>query len=148
MRTSVVALLALVLPPPLVAQTPIATAGAVAARYSETYNEIENLRPLSDQVATVHHLVLSRDAGELTLEDGKLYLLPVNGSNTQWHKNLLKNPSLHIDAGRDVAQLKAVPFTDPQQVASVVEKFRAKYGAADVKKYYSKFDTAVLADLP
>src|SRR5579859_439564 len=67
------------------------------------------------------------------LEDGKLYLLPVNGSNTQWHKNLLKNPSLHIDAGRDVAQLKAVPFTDPQQVASVVEKFRAKYGAADVK---------------
>jgi len=82
MRTSVVALLALVLPPPLVAQTPIATAGAVAARYSETYNEIENLRPLSDQVATVHHLVLSRDAGELTLEDGKLYLLSSVGGRT------------------------------------------------------------------
>jgi len=25
----------------------------------------------------------------------------------------------------------------------VVEKFRAKYGADDVKKYYSKFDVAV-----
>jgi hypothetical protein len=27
----------------------------------------------------------------------------------------------------------------------VVEKFREKYGAIDVKKYYSKFDVAVLA---
>jgi hypothetical protein len=27
----------------------------------------------------------------------------------------------------------------------VVDKFRAKYGAGDVKKYYSKFDVAVVA---
>ena len=81
------------------------------------------------------------------LEDGKLYLLPVNGSDTQWYKNVLKNPSLRIDAGGDTAELRAVPVTDPKQVASVVEKFRAKYGASDVKKYYSKFDVAVLAGL-
>jgi hypothetical protein len=30
-------------------------------------------------------------------------------------------------------------------VSSVIEKFRAKYGAADVKKYYSKFDVALVA---
>jgi hypothetical protein len=30
----------------------------------------------------------------------------------------------------------------------VVEKFRGKYGASDVKKYYSKFDVAVLAQMP
>jgi hypothetical protein len=29
----------------------------------------------------------------------------------------------------------------------VVEKFRAKYGAGDVKKYYSKFDVAVTAPI-
>jgi deazaflavin-dependent oxidoreductase (nitroreductase family) len=81
------------------------------------------------------------------LEDGKLYLLPVSGSDTQWYKNVLKNPSLRIDAGGDKAELRAVPVTDPKQVASVVEKFRAKYGASDVKKYYSKFDAAVLAEL-
>jgi len=81
------------------------------------------------------------------LEDGKLYLLPVNGSDTQWYKNVLKNPSIRIDAGADAAELRAVPVTDPKQVASVVEKFRAKYGASDVKKYYSKFEVAVLADL-
>jgi len=29
----------------------------------------------------------------------------------------------------------------------VVERFREKYGAKDVKKYYSKFDAAVLVRL-
>jgi hypothetical protein len=29
----------------------------------------------------------------------------------------------------------------------VVEKFRDKYGAGDVKKYYSKLDVAVVAPL-
>jgi deazaflavin-dependent oxidoreductase (nitroreductase family) len=82
------------------------------------------------------------------LEDAKLYLLPVSGSDTQWYKNVLKNPSLRIDAGGDAAELRAVPVTDPKQVSSIVEKFRAKYGASDVKKYYSKFDVAVLCDLP
>jgi deazaflavin-dependent oxidoreductase (nitroreductase family) len=81
------------------------------------------------------------------LEDGKLYLLPVTGSDTQWYKNVLNNPSIRIEAGGEKAELRAVPATDPKQVASVVEKFRAKYGASDVKKYYSKVDVAALADL-
>src|ERR1700694_1398639 len=81
------------------------------------------------------------------LEDGKLYLLPVNGSDTQWYKNVLKNPSLRIDAGGDAAELRAVPVTDPKQVASLGETLRDKYRASDVKKYYSKFDVAVIANL-
>jgi len=81
------------------------------------------------------------------LENGKLYLVPVSGSDTQWYKNALKNPSIRIDAGGAKAELKVLPVTAPTQVSSIVEKFRAKYGASDVKKYYSKFDVAVLADL-
>ncbi len=77
--------------------------------------------------------------------DDKLYLLPVQGPETQWYKNVLKNPSLHIEAGGAAADYKAIPLTDTKQVSSVVEKFRKKYGAADVKKYYSKFDVAILA---
>src|SRR5579864_7719223 len=82
------------------------------------------------------------------LEDDKLYLLPVQGSDTQWYKNVLKNPAIRIAAGGAKAELKAVPTTDPKQVSSVVEKFRAKYGPGDVKKYYSKFDVALRSDLP
>ncbi len=81
-------------------------------------------------------------------EDDKLYLLPVQGSDTQWYKNVLKNPSIRIDVRGAETKLKAVPITDAKQVKSVVEKFRAKYGTTDVKKYYSKFDVAVLAQMP
>jgi deazaflavin-dependent oxidoreductase (nitroreductase family) len=77
-------------------------------------------------------------------EDGKLYLLPVKGSDTQWYKNVLKNPSLRIEARGEKTELEAVPVTDHKQVASVIEKFRGKYGVGDVKKYYSKFDVAVV----
>jgi deazaflavin-dependent oxidoreductase (nitroreductase family) len=81
------------------------------------------------------------------LEDVKLYLLPVQGSDTQWYKNVLKKPSIRIDVGNAAAELKVVLVTDATQVSSVVEKFRAKYGTNDVKKYYSKFDVAVLAQV-
>ena len=79
------------------------------------------------------------------LEGDTLYLLPVQGSDTQWYKNVLKNPSIRIEAGGAEAEVRAVPVKDATQVKSVVEKFREKYGAKDVKKYYSKFDVAVLA---
>jgi deazaflavin-dependent oxidoreductase (nitroreductase family) len=79
------------------------------------------------------------------LEDNKLYLLPVKGSDTQWYKNVLKNPAIRVEARGADAEFHVVPVTDAKQVSSVVEKFRAKYGAGDVKKYYSKFDVAVLA---
>jgi deazaflavin-dependent oxidoreductase (nitroreductase family) len=81
------------------------------------------------------------------LEGDKLHLLPVQGSESQWYKNVLKNPKIQIDARGAEAELKAVPITDAKQVSSVVEKFRKKYGAGDVKKYYSNFDVAVAADL-
>jgi len=80
-------------------------------------------------------------------DDEKLYLLPVSGSDTQWFKNVLKKPSIRIQAGDAKAELKVVSVSDAPQVSSVVEKFRAKYGAGDVKKYYSKFDVAVVAQL-
>jgi len=77
-------------------------------------------------------------------EDDKLFLVPVRGSDTQWYKNVLKNPAISIDARGAQAEFKTVPITDKRQVSSVVEKFREKYGASDVKKYYSKFDVAVV----
>jgi deazaflavin-dependent oxidoreductase (nitroreductase family) len=81
------------------------------------------------------------------LDNGKLYLLPVHGSDTQWYKNVLTKPSVRIDARGAAAELSLVPITDAAGVSSVVERFRAKYGASDVKKYYSKFDVAVAADM-
>jgi deazaflavin-dependent oxidoreductase (nitroreductase family) len=80
-------------------------------------------------------------------DDNKLYLLPVKGSDTQWYKNVLTNPKIRIDARGEEAELQAVPITDAKEVKSVVERFRDKYGATDVKKYYSEFNVAVLTQI-
>jgi deazaflavin-dependent oxidoreductase (nitroreductase family) len=78
------------------------------------------------------------------LEDGVVYLLPVQGSDTQWYKNVLKNPKIRIDARGAEAEFQAVSISDRARVSAVVAKFREKYGADDVKRYYSKFDVAIL----
>ena len=77
------------------------------------------------------------------LEGDKLLLLPVYGSDTQWFKNLEKNRSLGVSTGGLEASFRPTLVRDPKAVKVVVEKFRARYGAASVKKYYTKFDVAV-----
>jgi hypothetical protein len=67
----------------------------------------------------------------------------VQGSDTQWYRNVLQNPSIRIDARGTEAEFRAVLITDAKTVKSVIEK----YEAADVKKYYSKFDVAVVAGM-
>ena len=98
--------------------------------------------------------VIGRKSGQtisipvwFVLEGEKLYLLPVKGSDTQWYNNVLKNPSIRIDARGAEAKLRAQPITEAKMVKSVIEKLREKYGSGDVRKYYSKFDVAVVVAL-
>ncbi|HMD06696.1 MAG TPA: nitroreductase family deazaflavin-dependent oxidoreductase [Candidatus Acidoferrum sp.] len=79
-------------------------------------------------------------------DDKKLYLLPAHGSDTQWYKNVLKKPSIRIEAGGAEAELEVVPVSDAAQVSSAIEKFRAKYGESGIK-LYAKLDVAVLAHM-
>jgi deazaflavin-dependent oxidoreductase (nitroreductase family) len=113
-----------------------------------------NKESLSDRLSRYREInitVIGRKTGKtisnpvwFVFDDEKVFLLPVKGSDTQWYQNVLKNSLMRIDARGEEAELKAVPLTDPKEVSSVVEKFRGKYGT-DVKKYYSKFDVAVVA---
>lgn len=112
------------------------------------------LRDRLSRSREVNITVIGRKSGRnisnpiwFVLDEDKLYLLPVQGSDTQWYKNVLKNSSIGIDAHGAQSELQAVPITDAGRVASIVEKFRKKYGANDVKKYYSKLDVAVLAQV-
>lgn len=114
----------------------------------------DDLKDLLSRHREINLTVTGRKSGRaitnpiwFVLDDDKLYLLPVSGSDTQWYKNALKNPSIRVDAGGAEGKFKAVPLTDVKQVLSVVEKFRKKYGTGDVKKYYSKFDVAVVAQM-
>jgi deazaflavin-dependent oxidoreductase (nitroreductase family) len=116
--------------------------------------QTNSLKNALSRANEIHISVTGRKSGKtisnpvwFAADEDKLYLLPVKGADTQWYKNVLKDRLIKIKAGRAEAELEVTPVSDARQVASVVEKFRAKYGAADVKKYYSKLDVAVVCPL-
>jgi hypothetical protein len=76
-------------------------------------------------------------------EGSTLHLLPVRGSETNWYKNLLVNPTLKISVSGAEKPMRGKPITNRNRVDDIVRKFRSKYGNGDVKKYYTKFDVAV-----
>ena len=71
--------------------------------------------------------------------------LAVQGSDTQWYKNVRQNRL--IECARGEAEFRAVPVTAAKLLKAVLEKFREKFGASDVKKYHLKFDVALLVRL-
>ncbi|MGD0688176.1 MAG: nitroreductase/quinone reductase family protein [Candidatus Bathyarchaeia archaeon] len=85
------------------------------------------------------------------MESEKLYLLPMTGSDSEWYKNILVNAEVQISARSPLRVLgmkgrKLTANTKPIQaseVADVVQKFKSKYGAAEISKTYSKLDAAV-----
>jgi deazaflavin-dependent oxidoreductase (nitroreductase family) len=77
------------------------------------------------------------------LEGDKLYLLPVKGSDTDWYKNLLKTPTIRLEARGKTFTTSARLLTDEAQVGEVVKKFRDKYGVGTVNTLYSRLDVAV-----
>lgn len=76
-------------------------------------------------------------------EGNTLYLLPVQGSDTSWYKNLLVDRILKISINGVEISERGKPITDSNRVDGIVRKFRAKYGEGDVKRYYPKTDVAV-----
>jgi hypothetical protein len=78
-------------------------------------------------------------------EGNTLYLLPVQGSDTNWYKNLLVDSTLKIsvNGGGGEIPLRGKPIRDRNSVDDIVRKFKSKYGEEIVKKYYTKFDVAV-----
>ena len=75
-------------------------------------------------------------------ENNTLYLLPVQGSDTNWYKNVLKDPIIKISIDRLEISRKAKPISDSNKVKDVVDKFKSKYSNSEVQKYYTKLDVA------
>lgn len=77
-----------------------------------------------------------------------LQLLPVKGSDSDWYKNVVHTPAIRLAAKRATITATAKPVTEATKVRKIVEQFRAKYGAGEVKKYFVKFDVGVDVRLP
>jgi hypothetical protein len=70
-------------------------------------------------------------------------LLPVQGSDTNWYKNLVVDPTLKISVNGVEIAAKGKPITDSNRVDDIVRKFKSKYGEGQIKKYYPKLDVGV-----
>jgi deazaflavin-dependent oxidoreductase (nitroreductase family) len=76
-------------------------------------------------------------------EDGQLSLVPVRGTDSDWYKNVLKTPVVRLAARGAQVTTRAMPITDPARVQEIMDRFRAKYGAEDVARYYPRQGVAV-----
>jgi hypothetical protein len=70
-------------------------------------------------------------------------MLPVQGTDTNWYKNFLADPTLKISVNGAEMTVRGRPITDRNRVDDIVKKFKSRYSEGDVKKYYTKFDVAV-----
>ena len=132
----------------------VATCDSMSPRKNEMPSAKETLKDRLTRYQEIKISVTGRKSGReisipvwFVLDGEKLYLLPVQGSDTQWYQNVLKNPQIRIEARGAKGEFRGKPITEAKTVKSVVEKFREKYGAGDVKKYYSKFDVAASVEL-
>ena len=79
----------------------------------------------------------------VSTDDG-LLLLPVYGSQTQWYRNLLKNPTITIQAGSERRTLQARTLRDARAVGKVIREFREKYTPEMIARLYpGPLDAAV-----
>jgi hypothetical protein len=69
-------------------------------------------------------------------ENNTLYLLPIQGSETNWYKNMLKFKDKNFYKG-NADNKNAKPISDPNKVKDIVNKFRSKYSNSEVQKYYT-----------
>ena len=95
--------------------------------------------------------VIGRNSGRtITLpvwfvhENDTLWLLPVNGSKTQWYQNVLKNPAITMKVGKEERTLKAQVLKTATSVGKVIQSFQQKYTPDMIAKYYpGPLDVAV-----
>jgi deazaflavin-dependent oxidoreductase (nitroreductase family) len=81
-------------------------------------------------------------------DEKALWLLPVNGSHTQWYRNLQKNRAITVEAGSARRELRARLLKWKPAVRKVIQRFREKYTAEEIKRWYTILDVAVQIPLP
>lgn len=64
----------------------------------------------------------------------KIFLLPVNGSDINWYKNILADPSMTLTVDGESLKVKAKPTDEQEQVKETIDMFKANYGAGEIKR--------------
>ena len=80
------------------------------------------------------------------MEGQILYIMPKDGSRTNWYRNLPANPTITLKAGPEELSASYTRTTEKPIVQKVIGMIRERHGE-DGLKHYSGFDAAVVVDL-
>ena len=70
-------------------------------------------------------------------------IVPVKGADSNWFKNLAKDPSIELAVDDSTISSKASLVRDSNQTKQVIEKLKAKYKSEWSESYYTKRDAFV-----
>jgi hypothetical protein len=82
------------------------------------------------------------------IEGDTLHLLPVSGSDSNWYRNILSTGEMTLSVDGESLKVRPEPISEASLVQQTVERLGAKYGAGEIRRWYSKLDVAVKIALP
>jgi hypothetical protein len=69
-------------------------------------------------------------------EGNTLYLLPVQGSDTNWYKNFQEDKTLKISVSGEEIPTKGKPISDSNRVDDILNKFGPNMASTIYQKYF------------
>ncbi len=110
----------------------------------------DELKSALQDANEVELTVTGRKSGEestrpvwFVLEDDKVLLVPITGTDSGWYRNIEKTPTIGLRADGAEYSADARPTDDPNLVEHAAEVFGEKYGADKVRDYYPNLNAAV-----
>jgi deazaflavin-dependent oxidoreductase (nitroreductase family) len=110
----------------------------------------EELRSALQDAREVELTVTGRKSGAestrpvwFVLEDDKVLLVPVTGTDSAWYRNVEKTPTVGLRADGAEFEGSAQPTDDPGVVSHAAEAFGEKYGADKIRDLYPNLNAAV-----
>jgi len=82
-----------------------------------------------------------------TVKGRTVELLPMYGSKTKWYGDVSSAGSLQLNVQEEAMTASPRVTRDPRVINEIKERFGAKYGEDDVKKYYPNQDIALEVQL-
>lgn len=77
------------------------------------------------------------------LDESRVLLVPMHGSESQWFKDLVKDSQIELTIGGTAVQSRAKLVSDRRGVEPVLDGFRAKYTSMWSESYYDGRDVYV-----
>ena len=76
-------------------------------------------------------------------EQNKVTIVPVNGSKTNWFKNLERNPQIELASDGASTRATATIVKDADQAKRIVEELKQKYRSEWSESYYKPRDVHI-----